>query len=159
MIKIDHNLLKTISRQAKQSPRLRMNYNFHSGSEDTLQRMLNAMEPGTYICPHKHENPDKREVFFALKGTICLVEFDDKGNIRDHTIIKPDGDCPGVEIPERTYHTVISLEPGSVAYELKDGPYNPTEDKNFATWAPPEGSPEATYYLTKLISTLNLPIS
>lgn len=159
MIKIDHNLLETISQQAKQSHRLRMNYNFHSGPEDTLQRMLNAMEPGTYIRPHKHENPDKREVFFALKGSLCIVEFDDDGNIRDYTLLKAGGDCCGAEIPERTYHTVISLEPGSVAYELKDGPYIPIEDKNFATWAPPEGSPQATHYLAQLISTLNLPVS
>jgi cupin fold WbuC family metalloprotein len=159
MIKIDHHLLETISQQAKQAPRLRMNYNFHSGPEDTLQRMLNAMEPGTYIRPHKHENPDKREVFFALKGTLCIVEFDDEGNIRDYTLLKAGGVCGGVEIPERTYHTVISLESGSVAYELKDGPYIPIEDKNFATWAPPEGSPEAAHYLAQLISALNLPIS
>lgn len=159
MIKIDQNLLNTISQQAQQSPRLRMNYNFHSGPEDTLQRMLNAMEPGTYIRPHKHENPDKREVFFALKGTLCIVEFDDEGNIRDHTLLKVGANFVGVEISERTYHTVISLGTGSVAYELKDGPYIPIEDKNFATWAPPEGSPEAANYLAQLISTLSLPVS
>lgn len=159
MIKIDRNLLDTISNQAKQSPRLRMNYNFHSGPEDAMQRMLNAMEPGTYIRPHKHEHPDKREVFFALKGTLCLVEFEDDGRIREYTLLNPESDCMGAEIAARTYHTVISLESGSVAYELKDGPYDPADDKNFAGWAPTEGAAEAEAYLDQLIAGLNLTIS
>ncbi|MDY0344329.1 MAG: WbuC family cupin fold metalloprotein [Lentimicrobium sp.] len=156
MIKIDHILIESISLQAKQSPRRRMNYNFHSGPEDTLQRMLNAMEPGTYIQPHKHEDPDKREVFFALKGTLCIVEFEENGQIRDYTILKAGGDCSGAEIPERTFHTVISLEAGSVAYEIKDGPYVPIEDKNFAAWAPAENSPDAGPWLKQLLQKLNL---
>ena len=159
MIKIDLNVLNKTSQMARLSSRLRMNYNFHSEAEDPMQRMLNAMEPGTYIRPHKHEHPDKREVFFALKGTLCLVEFEDDGRIRDYTLLAPDSDCVGAEIPARTYHTVISLETGSVAYELKDGPYNPAEDKNFASWAPPEGAVEAEAYLEQLIHRLNLSVS
>lgn len=159
MIKIDLDLLDKTSGKARKTPRLRMNHNFHSGPEDTMQRMLNAMEPGTYIQPHKHEHPDKREVFFALKGTLCLVEFEDDGRIRDYTLLSPGSDCTGAEIPARTYHTVISLETGSVAYELKDGPYEPIEDKNFAGWAPPEGSVEAAKYLEQLIARLNLTVS
>ncbi|HAH56525.1 MAG TPA: cupin fold metalloprotein, WbuC family [Bacteroidales bacterium] len=156
MIKIDHNLIESISLQAKQSPRKRMNHNFHSGPEDTLQRMLNAMEPGTYIQPHKHENPDKREVFFALKGTLCIVEFEDDGRVRDYTLLTPGGHCSGAEIPERTFHTVVSLEPGSVAYEIKNGPYVPIEDKNFASWAPAENSPHAAFWLRQLLQKLNI---
>lgn len=135
-----------------------MNYNFHSGPEDTLQRMLNAMEPGTYIQPHKHENPDKREVFFALSGTLCIVTFENDGRIRDYAVLKAGGECSGAEIPERTFHTVISLEPGSVAYEIKDGPYVPIDDKNFAAWAPAENSPDAGPWLTHLLQKLNLSI-
>ena len=159
MIKIDLNLLDQTSQKARISPRLRMNYNLHSGPEDTMQRMLNAMEPGTYIRPHKHEHPDKREVFFALKGTLCLVEFEDDGRIREYTLLSPGSDCIGAEIPARTFHTVISLESGSVAYELKDGPYIPIEDKNFAVWAPSEGTAEAEVFLEQLIARLNLTVN
>ena len=159
MIKIDLSLLDQTSQKARISPRLRMNHNFHSGSQDTMQRMLNAMEPGTYIRPHKHEHPDKREVFFALKGTLCLVEFEDDGRIRESTLLNPKSDCIGAEIQARTYHTVISLESGSVAYELKDGPYDPADDKNFAGWAPPEGASDAEAYLEQLIARLNLTVS
>ena len=158
MIKIDRTLFQQTTLKAQQSPRKRMNYNFHSGPEDTLQRMLNAMEPGTYIQPHKHENPDKREVFFALSGTLCIVTFENDGSIRDYAVLKAGGECSGAEIPERTFHTVISLEPGSVAYEIKDGPYVLIEDKNFASWAPAENSPDAGPWLTRLLQKLNLTI-
>jgi len=59
-------LLNEVIQKAKNSPRGRMNYNFHDDLVDPINRMLNAFEPGTYIQPHKHENPDKREVFILL---------------------------------------------------------------------------------------------
>jgi len=159
MINIDDKLLDQVILKARSSPRLRMNHNFHSGPEDTLQRMLNAMEPGTYLRPHKHENPDKREVFFALRGRLCVIEFNDDGEVIDHTILDARNGSYGAEIPERTWHSIISLESGSVAYEVKDGPYTPINDKNFATWAPEEGSPEVKNYLNQLIAKLGLKVA
>ena len=67
MIRIDKELLDSVSAKAKASPRLRVNFNFHEEAEDTLQRLLNAMEPGTYVQPHKHENPNKREAFLLKR--------------------------------------------------------------------------------------------
>jgi cupin fold WbuC family metalloprotein len=158
MIRIEKSLLDKLTLQARTSSRLRMTYNFHNGPADTLQRMLNAMEPGTYVHPHKHENPDKREVFLAVRGKLCVVEFNDSGEIADYTILDAGNLNCGAEIPQRTWHTIISLETGSVAYEVKDGPYNPENDKNFAEWAPEEGSPEAGRYLTQLLEKLDLRI-
>lgn len=84
MIKITDEFLDVTSRQAKQSPRRRMNYNFHPSHEDPFHRLLNAMEPGTYVQPHKHENPDKFEIFLALRGRFVVFIFDELGNITDH---------------------------------------------------------------------------
>ncbi len=159
MIKIDDELLDQVTLKARVSPRLRMNYNFHSGPEDTMQRMLNAMEPGTYLRPHKHENPDKREAFLALRGSLCIIEFNDTGEIIEHTILDTSKGSYGAEIPSRTWHSIISLESGSVAYEVKDGPYAVISDKNFATWAPAEGSPEVKNYLEQLIVKLGLRVA
>lgn len=159
MININNDLLDQLTQKALSSPRLRMNHNFHNGPEDTLQRLLNAMEPGTYVRPHKHESPDKREVFFALRGTLCLIEFGDNGEIIAHTILNAAKGNFGAEIAERTWHSILSLEPGSVAYEVKDGPYSPIDDKNFASWAPQEGSPEVKSYLNQLIAKLDLRIA
>jgi cupin fold WbuC family metalloprotein len=156
MIKIDHNLTNKITQQAVESPRQRKNYNFHRFPEDTLQRLLNAMEPGTYVHPHKHENPDKREAFLVLTGTLLVVEFDEQGNITDHIILNRNLGNFGTEIAECTYHTIISLEGGSVAYEAKDGPYDPADDKYFATWAPSENSPECEVYINSILTKLNI---
>jgi len=151
MIKIDSGLLDKTSARAKVSPRRRMNHNFHADSSDTVQRMLNAMEPLSYIQPHKHEDPDKREAFFALRGRFVVIEFDDLGNITDHILLDPLAGRFGAEIPERTFHTIIALDPNTVAYEVKDGPYSPIDDKNFASWAPKEGFPGTREYLENLL--------
>ncbi len=138
MIRIDKSLLDSVSQQAKESPRKRMNYNFHKEYSDTLQRLLNAIEPYSYIQPHKHEDPDKREVFTVLRGRLLVVEFNHEGEITDHMIIDPKEGSYGAEIPERIFHSIFALETGTVVYEVKDGPYSPIDDKNFASWAPKE---------------------
>ncbi len=151
MIKINDDFLDKTSSKAKASPRLRMNYNFHPNLEDPISRMLNAMEPGTYIHPHKHENPDKFEVFMVLRGRFVVFIFDDSGNITDHAILDAREGKYGVEIPERTYHSLASLEAGSVAYEIKEGPYSVLTSKSFAAWAPAEDDPAAKDYLENLL--------
>lgn len=156
MIRIDTQLIDQLSAKAKEAPRKRMNHNFHQTAEDLLNRMLNAMEPDTYVCPHKHENPDKREAFIVLRGAFLIVEFDNTGNITDHTVLSREKGVLGLEIQPRVYHTLICLEPGSVLYELKDGPYNPVNDKHFAPWAPAEGAPEAAGFMIKIRETLQI---
>jgi cupin fold WbuC family metalloprotein len=127
--------------------------------DDTLQRMINSMQPGTYLRPHKHENPDKREVFIVLTGKFLVIEFDHEGNIRDHMILDPDTNQFAAEVNARTFHTVICLEPNSAAYELKDGPYNPIDDKNWAPWAPKEGDEGCEAYNQQLLKQLKINIS
>lgn len=159
MIKIDNQLIESISALAQHSDRKRKNYNFHKIASDPLQRLINAIEPYSYIQPHKHENPDKREVFFVLRGRMAVIEFDDNGEILDYIILDSKTGNIAVEIPERTWHSIISLEKGSVSYECKDGPYNPENDKNFAEWAPKEGDSNCIAYIENILEKLNLKIS
>lgn len=133
-----------------------MNYNFHPQPDDRLQRMLNAMEPGTYVQPHKHEDPDKVEAFFCLRGRLLVVEYSPDGNIIDHTVLDNRTGNFGCEIPARTWHSIISLEAGSVAYEVKDGPYDPAVDKNFAPWAPKEGEAGCDEFIQKVLQQTGL---
>ena len=156
MIKIDNNFIEDTSRKAKTSARRRMNFNFHASSDDTMHRMLNAMEPDTYIQPHKHENPDKSEAFFCLRGRLLVVEFSDEGKIADYIILDPQQGNFGCEISPRVWHSIISLQSGSVAYEVKDGPYNPDNDKHFAAWAPAEGDPKAQLFNKKVLKELDV---
>lgn len=143
-------LLSELSQKAALLPRKRLNLNFHEELSDPINRMLNAFEPGTYIPPHKHENPDKREVFIVLRGRLVMVIFDGRGNPTDFILLDPQKGTYALEIPTGIWHSVISLESGTVVYEIKDGPYLPVSDKNFAVWAPKEGDPNCVDYLAQL---------
>jgi len=153
---IDRELLNMVSDKAKASPRLRMNHNFHDDYTDPINRMLNALEPGTYCRPHKHEYPDKREVFMVLRGKFAVFFFDDLGMVTQIVKLSQADGVYGVDIPPRTWHTLVCLEPGSVSYEVKDGPYFKPDDKDFAPWAPEEGSSETPEYLKTLMDHLKL---
>jgi len=143
-------LLDELSQKAGTSPRKRLNHNFHDDLADPINRMLNALEPGTYLQPHKHENPDKREVFIVLRGSLVVVFFDNSGNPTEFVLLDPVKGNHAVEIPVGAWHTLISLETDSVVYEVKDGPYLPLSDKNFASWAPKEGDVNCSEYLEQL---------
>ncbi len=158
MKKIDAKLIASLHKEAARSARKRINHNFHDGPSDPLQRMLNAMEPGTYLQPHKHEHPDKREVFLALTGRFVVIQFHDDGTVADHMILDPSRNEFAAEVGARTYHTIIPLTPGSVIYELKDGPYDPADDKHFAPWAPREGEAGCAGYLEGLLDQLGITI-
>ena len=147
---VSSKLLSELSQKAALLPRKRLNLNFHEELTDPINRMLNAFEPGTYIQPHKHENPDKREVFIILKGALVVVIYDESGNPIDFVLLDPQKGTYAIEIPPRVWHSVISLESGTVVYEIKDGPYLPISDKNFASWAPKEGDPKCDEYLARL---------
>ena len=148
-------ILDSTSKKALCCDRLRMNHNFHELS-DSLQRMLNAIEPDSYIQPHRHLKPPKVELFLILRGKACAVLFDAAGNIEESKILTPDN-CPGVEFAAGQWHTIVSLESGTVLFEVKDGPYIITTDKDFATFAPPPDDTEAaTEYLKQLREELKI---
>lgn len=147
---ISKETLDELSQKAINSPRKRLNLNHHDDLADPINRLLNAFEPGTYVQPHKHENPDKREVFIVLRGSLVVVFFDNSGSPTEFVLLDREKGNYAVEIPEGTWHTIVALESGTVVYEVKDGPYLPMNDKNFADWAPKENDHECAKYLSGL---------
>jgi cupin fold WbuC family metalloprotein len=146
---INQSLLLQTSKKALLSPRKRMNHNFHQ-PQDVIQRFLNAIEPDSYIRPHQHVNPNREEIFLILKGSGGIIVFDHKGAVEDIHLLDVSMGFWGIDLPGGVYHAIVSIEPGSVFYEVKQGPYIPNTDKGFASWAPEEGSKEATAYLNHL---------
>ncbi len=146
---IDQKLLDQVSLEAQKSKRGRMNYNFHQPT-DAVQRFLNAIEPGSYICPHRHVSPERDETFLVLRGAGAVLVFSDKGDIIDIYMMNASEAQWGVDIPGGLYHSIVSLEKNSVFYEIKPGPYHPDTDKGFAQWAPAAHTPEAVDYLAHL---------
>lgn len=142
------------SAAARQSARLRINRNIHHSFEHPSQRMLNAMEPDSYAQPHRHPVATKDETFFVLRGSFGLLVFDEIGNITEKAIVRAGGEFVGGNVPAGTFHTMVSLESGSVFCEVKAGPYEAATEKELATWAPEEGSAEAPLYLVKLKQSL-----
>lgn len=118
---IDKKLLDEVSAQANSSPRLRMNFNFHQSLEDKCHRMLNAVEPGTNIPIHRH--PDKDESFVILRGKVRSTTYNDDGSVIDSVVLSQEDGIYGVDIPKGVWHKLESLEPATVIFECKEGPY------------------------------------
>ncbi|MFZ5863956.1 MAG: WbuC family cupin fold metalloprotein [Nitrospirota bacterium] len=147
--RIDEALLDRVSNEAASHPRLRMNHNFHR-HEEPVQRFLNAIEPGSYIRPHRHHNPPKWEMFVCLRGRGAAVLFDDDGRITEVHRLDPTAGGYGVEIPAGAWHTVVSLVRGSVFLEMKEGPFEPKHAGVFASWAPAAEDAGAAAFLAAL---------
>ena len=129
-----------------------MRYHEH---DEPVQRMLNAMEPDTYVRPHRHTTPPKVEAFLVLRGAAAVLRFDDDGALVEAVVLRAGGPDFGAEIPPETWHTVVSLEPGTVLYEVLQGPYAAASHKDFAPWAPAEGAPDAPAFLEGLRQRLD----
>ena len=145
---ITQQILQETSARAQTSQRLRMNYNIHE-LEDGVQRMINAIEPGSYVQPHRHLDPPKVECFLVLKGSFAIIIFNDEGEIREIVRCHRDGDV-GVDIKPGVWHTVVSLQKGTICIEFKNGPYQAMKDRDFAPWAPPAEDPNHKKYLENL---------
>ena len=122
---IDIKLLDKVSAEAKESPRLRMNYNFHQSLDEKCHRFLNAVEPGTVVPIHRH--PTKDESFVLLRGKVRVTTHNDDGSIKESVVLNPLEGLYGVDIPRGVWHKVESLESGSVFFECKEGPFVPHE--------------------------------
>ena len=147
---IDRRLLDEVSGKAKAAARKRMNYNLHTSEKEPCNRLLNAMEPGTYFVPHFHGDAEKDETMVMLRGRMGMVVFDEKGNVVETALLDAAGDISGVTIPHGVFHSMVVLDPGTVVLEAKAGPYRPLHPQEIAGWAPAPDSPGAPKYLAKL---------
>lgn len=143
-------LLNNVSSQARQSPRLRKNYNFHNSDQDVCHRLLNAMEPESYIQPHRHLDINKDETLVVLSGKFGVLLFDDKGVVTEKGILDATGETIIANMPHGIFHTLLSLETGSVFFESKAGPFKPLSQDEKARWAPEEGDHRSKEFLATM---------
>lgn len=142
--------LDALSAKAGASPRRRQNLNFHAELAHPAQRLLNAVEPDSYIRPHRHADKLRDETFVVVRGAFGLVLFDAEGGVTQTALMRAGGDLIGAHVPGATYHTLVALAPGSIFFEAKAGPYQPLTDKDFGSWAPKEGDAGVPAYLDSL---------
>ena len=125
---VNREFLDEVTKQAQDSPRLRMNYNFHQSLDEKCQRMLNAVEPGTDVPVHRH-HPTKDESFVILRGKVRSTTYNNDGSIIESVVLCQENGVYGVNIPKGVWHKLESLESGSVIFECKEGPFVPHEEE------------------------------
>lgn len=139
-MKIDNQLLDTLSAQAKANPRLRQSYDLRTTPNDNSQRMLNAIEPGTIMPIHRHRNTS--ETMVMVRGKLIERFYDDNGNITDEFVMEPQSNLLNlsnnskpsvsvVQIEAGQWHSLEVLEEGTIIFEAKDGAYAPLQPSEF----------------------------
>jgi len=149
---VDAALLAQKARDAAASPRLRDMHRLHDADGDNPHRMVNTLEPGSYVQPHRHLTPAKSESFVLLAGSLGHVVFADDGSFgrQDCVALSRESGVLAIDVRPGVWHAIFALVPGTAVFEVKPGPYLPVGDKDFASFAPAEGDAAATEYLRRL---------
>lgn len=149
-IKLDDTFFTTLLNEASSNPRKRSHFNLHKKLDEPVQRLCIALLKGTYIRPHHHPKKNKWELMLPLRGKVALILFNEHGMITEKFILNAASGLSGYEMPPNTWHTVFPLTNDAIILEVKEGPYTPTQESDFATWAPHEGENKVDSFLAWL---------
>lgn len=133
---------------SRKSPRLRMIQPVQRAQSAKVQRLLNFLQPGTYIRPHCHPLDHATESVCLLSGHVEVLIFSPEGSIQARHHLT--NTSPLIDIEPGAWHSMIVRAPDTVIFETKQGPYNPETDKEFAPWSPDENSPGVGAFLEDL---------
>lgn len=125
---LNKNLLDTLSQQASEDSRLRKNYNLHDSLEAPSQRLFNALQPGTKLEIHRHTTTS--ETCIVIRGSVRYTLYDDNKNVIDTFVLKAGSDNFGFNVPAGQWHCYEPLEPDTVIFGCKDGPYVPLKNED-----------------------------
>ena len=101
-------------------------------------------------------DPEKDEAFILMSGCLGIVLFSADGSVEETVTLSHASGNLAADIPHGIYHTALSLQPGTVFYEAKAGPYLPLTAEETAPWAPVENDPAAVSYLERLRSLFSV---
>jgi cupin fold WbuC family metalloprotein len=147
---ITRQLVQQTATESRDNERRRIVQPFHRTNEDLLRRMLNGIQPDSYTRPHRHPPLLNEEAWLVLQGALALVFFEEDGAVSERLVLRAGSDAFGVDFLGDRFHTLVVLEPDTVIYEVKLGPYAPLAGAEVATWAPAERTSEAVDYLEQL---------
>ena len=126
-----------LAAKAAAAPRQRANLNLHPELADPIQRLAIAMEPGTYVRPHRH--PHTWELLYPLRGRFVVLHFNAAGQVIDRAVLGEG--TAALETAAGTWHAVLSLDVGGVIFEVKHGPYSAIDPADYLPGTPAEGEP------------------
>ena len=144
---LDDCLFNELLNRANESPRKRSHLNLHEELDEPVQRLCIGLKQGTYVRPHHHPKSNKWELMLALRGSVALIIFDRDGVVLERLCLSAGDSICGIEMQPNTWHTVYPLTDEAVILEVKEGPYTPTEESDFASWAPVEGDSDVGDFL------------
>ena len=127
-MRIDNILLNKLTAQAQASPRLRMNLDLRNSAEDTSQRMLNAIEPGSVVPVHRHMTTS--ETVVMLRGRAVEEYYTSEGVLEESVELVAGGPLCALNIPAGQWHTIKAMESGTVIIEMKDGASEPLKEED-----------------------------
>jgi cupin fold WbuC family metalloprotein len=142
---------------SRASKRKRIILPIHRTQDARVQRMLNFLQPGTYIRPHMHPLDHATESLVLLKGSICFYRFSSEGDVQFSQVLKAGTANSVADIQPRVWHSFTVLEEDTVLFECKLGPYDENKDKIFAGWAPAENSEGVKKWLA-VLRLLEMPV-
>lgn len=164
MYALDASRLDALIDAARRSPRRRLNLNLHAAMDEPIHRLAIAMEPDSYVRPHRH--PARWELLIVVRGRFDVLTFDGDGDGDGRLASRirlaagtmtgaATGSVTGEETaalqyPAGTWHTLLALDSGSVFFEVKEGPYLPVADDDWLPGAPAEGATTVPAFLRKL---------
>ena len=127
---LDEALFDEITKRAKESPRLRMNYNLHESLDAKAQRLFNAVEPGSIFPIHRHNHSSETQ--FVMRGQARVKVYNDQKEVIETFDLNPKEGRYGCHLDKNVWHSLEVLETGTIIFEVKDGPYVPNSPEN--TW-------------------------
>jgi cupin fold WbuC family metalloprotein len=136
--------------KAQAAPRKRAHHNLHTSLDAAVQRLAIAMEPETYVRPHRH--PQTWELYLPLTGEFKVIIFDENATVLNCFKLGGADGLRAFELPQNTWHSVSSLVSGSIIFEVKEGPYIQPTDADVASWSPPENHTLAADFQQFLLS-------
>lgn len=147
---IGTELIRQAVEASRRSPRRRIILPLHKSPDSKLHRMLNAIQPYSYIQAHRHLHPPKPESIVVLQGAIIAFVFDETGQVKETAALAAGTTAFGIDFEPNVLHTFFALQRDTVVFEVKPGPYEVQTDKDFAPFAPAEESPAAAGYMANL---------
>lgn len=150
LFQLNGELIKRGLEASRKSSRKRMILPIHRTQAAEVQRLINFLQPGSYIRAHKHPMSYASESIILLQGSIRFFTFDENGEILTDNRLSSTPIPDVIDIEPDTWHSFLVLDPDTMIFECKKGPYNAKTDKEFASWAPEEGDDNATEFMKNL---------
>ncbi len=143
----DTSELTDLTTQAQESSRARMMQPIQRSTDAPVQRLLNAIQPGSYVRPHMHPTAGGSETIIVMQGRLGVMIYEPDGGLRQHYLLEPG--CV-IDIEPGVWHGMVALAPDTIIAEFKKGPYDARRDKEFAPWSPEEGAEGAQAFIQDL---------